>query len=115
MNAATYAALDYLGIPTDFGKAMSWNPLHILYKPAPPQDRKYLPVKGAQATTAANEGKGIDLLRSPFVNPSACEDLEWLAEAYPGEGRTMFAWGALQSCLPALLELIDTTTLTTRR
>ncbi|KAL8293592.1 hypothetical protein RQP46_000293 [Phenoliferia psychrophenolica] len=93
-NAAGFAALDYIGgVDFAFGKSLSWNPYHWFVAPAPAPDPKHLPVPGAVATTAANEGRGIDLLRSPYVNPSMCTDLQWLKEAYPGGGRTLFAWG----------------------
>ena len=93
LDAAAWCALDYIGVSHPVGKSPVWNPLHILSAKAPPFDAHFLPAKGLKATHAGNEGTGVDLLMSPYVNPSVCDDLDWWKEACPGGGRTMISWG----------------------
>lgn len=66
-----------------------------------------LPVKGAKASVAGAEGTGIELLKSPYVNPSMCDDAAWLKDAFPGNGRTMITWGASLTLHVGLLQGAD--------
>lgn len=49
------------------------------------------------AVEQAEEEGGLSLLNSPYVNPGIVEDLGWLKEAYPSDGRTMVSWGGSSS------------------
>ncbi|KAL8287450.1 hypothetical protein RQP46_003308 [Phenoliferia psychrophenolica] len=106
IDFAAYAALDYIGVEYPMGKSPIWNPLHILSAVAPPLDAHLLPAPGAQATHAGNEGVGVDLLLSPYVNPSVCGDLEWWKEACPDGGRTMVAWGGKEAICEDVEDLV---------
>ncbi|KAM0750150.1 alpha/beta-hydrolase [Meredithblackwellia eburnea MCA 4105] len=98
-NSATTAVYEYIGAdhPPD-GKiyAPSWNPKTFFWVPipAPPLQlvESLAPAK-VGVFEVENKGKGLELLKSPYVNPSVCTDLDWWKEALPGEGRTMVAWG----------------------
>jgi acetyl esterase/lipase len=100
------AALDYIGAkrPSGTTPVPSFNPVHLLKLPHPHPPRGI--IKSAKGFTAEKEGKGLDLLSSPYVNPSVCEDLEWWNEAFPGEGRTMVTWGGKEIFCDDIVELV---------
>lgn len=41
------------------------------------------------------DGTGLELFKSPYANPSMCQDPTWWAEACPA-GRTMVVWGGAE-------------------
>lgn len=104
-DSSATAVLDYIGAPHPDKKVYSptWNPRVFFTPPTPAPHAKMLAVVKGKPTVAGKEGKGLDLLRSPYVNPSVCDDLEWWKEAMPGAGKTMVAWGKYQITLSPLV------------
>lgn len=94
-DASAYrAACDYIGLPPKNDPLPSFNPLQFfrpLHRPAPA-----MLVPGRRPYVAGQEGEGVALFDSPYVNPSVQKDLEWWKEACPPAGRTMVVWGELR-------------------
>ncbi|BGP41526.1 hypothetical protein JCM10450v2_005574 [Rhodotorula kratochvilovae] len=87
------AACDYIGITppqTHRFPNPSLNPKWHFRLPHP-----HPPVEGEKLHTQHGWAhcEGIELFRSPYVNPVVQRDEEWWREAMPGEGRTVVAWG----------------------
>lgn len=100
-GACFRATLDYIGaeLPIKYKTAPSFNPLLFLggaYPNGPPIPGLSL-FKETRPFEAEQDGRGIKLLGSPYVNPCECKDEEWWKEACPGAGRTMVTWGELIS------------------
>ncbi|KAL8287572.1 hypothetical protein RQP46_003430 [Phenoliferia psychrophenolica] len=108
-DSSAGAVLDYLGAPHPENKTFnpSWNPYHFFVPPSPAPHASMLPVKGAKASVAGAEGTGIELLRSPYINPSMCDEVEWLKDAFPGEGRTMVMWGGKEIFCDDVVEFAE--------
>lgn len=92
-NGGAYrCALDYVGEATTIPSAVpSWNPINLFLFPHPNPPSGVL--LQDYVHDVQNEGDGLELLNSPYVNPSVCRDSEWWKEALPGAGRTMITWG----------------------
>lgn len=90
-NGGAYRiALDYIGAPPERDLIPSFNPYYWFKMPHPPPPKE---VFARKKRFTGEEGRGIDLLFSPYVNPSVNEDLSWWKEALPNNGRTMICWG----------------------
>ncbi|KAK4049149.1 hypothetical protein OIV83_004332 [Microbotryomycetes sp. JL201] len=89
-GGAYRVGLDYIGQPPLRENVPSFNPIYFfkMPHPAPPPS-----ILAAKKPWNGTEGEGLDLLWSPYVNPSANEDLSWWKEALPGNGRTLVSWG----------------------
>ncbi|GAA5907540.1 hypothetical protein JCM8208_001410 [Rhodotorula glutinis] len=76
-------------------RSPSWNPLRWFGNgtAADPPPRRLVDLSVSAA--AADEGEGLALLASPYVNPHAgvVKDLAWYKEALPGDGKTLVTWG----------------------
>ncbi|SCV74955.1 BQ2448_7984 [Microbotryum intermedium] len=93
-GGAFRAALEYIGAPNSAPTGVpSWNPIHFFQFPNAHPPRGF---NKAPKFVAGKEAKGLGLLGSPYANPIACEDLEWIKEAFPGEGRTLVSWGGME-------------------
>ncbi|KAL8286954.1 hypothetical protein RQP46_003960 [Phenoliferia psychrophenolica] len=92
-DSSVGAVLDYLGAAHPENKTYlpSWNPYHWFVPPCDAPHASMLPVEGVKLSSA--DGTGIELLRSPYVNPTMCDDQEWIKAAFPSERRTMITWG----------------------
>ncbi|KDE05364.1 hypothetical protein MVLG_04276 [Microbotryum lychnidis-dioicae p1A1 Lamole] len=90
LNGTFYPVLDYIGVhDTSSIKMPAWNEENGHGSPDAAQK-----VMDSIPFRPGDEAKGgLGLLKSPYVNPSMCEDPEWLAEAYPGGGCTAMSWG----------------------
>ncbi|GAA5826369.1 hypothetical protein JCM3770_000640 [Rhodotorula araucariae] len=87
------AACDYTGVTppqTHRFTFPSVNPKWHLRLPHP-----HPPVEGEKLHTQHGWAhcEGIELFRSPYVNPVVQRDDKWWREAMPGDGRTVVAWG----------------------
>ncbi|KDE05363.1 hypothetical protein MVLG_04275 [Microbotryum lychnidis-dioicae p1A1 Lamole] len=93
-GGAFRAALEYIGVSNSAPIGVpSWNPIHFFQFP------NAHPPRGFNKTpqfVAGKEVKGLELLGSPYANPIVCEDLEWLKEAFPDDGRTLISWGGME-------------------
>ncbi|GAA5866354.1 hypothetical protein JCM8547_000749 [Rhodosporidiobolus lusitaniae] len=96
-------AFDYMGarLPWTHRFRTRWvlNPLWHLVDPQrlPPVPAEQLPEYEGLVDLGWSEIEGIELLKSPYVNPGAVvKDSEWLKEAFPGDGKTVVAWGGLE-------------------
>ena len=88
------AACDYLGVtppPSYRFPEPSLNPLYQFTMP-----RAHPPVDGEKLHTLHGWAhcEGIELFRSPYVNPVVQRDASWWKEAMPGGGKTVVTWGA---------------------
>lgn len=89
------AACDYIGItppPSHRFPAPSLNPKWHLLMP-----RAHPPVEGEKLHTLHGWAhcEGVELFRSPYVNPVVQRDASWWKEAMPGDGKTVVTWGTL--------------------
>ncbi|GAA5850101.1 hypothetical protein JCM9279_004909 [Rhodotorula babjevae] len=87
------AACDYLGVtppPSYRFPEPSLNPLYHFKMP-----RAHPPVDGEKLHTLHGWAhcEGIELFRSPYVNPVVQRDASWWKEAMPGGGKTVVTWG----------------------
>ncbi|TNY18561.1 Proteophosphoglycan ppg4 [Rhodotorula diobovata] len=87
------AACDYIGItppPSHRFPAPSLNPKWHLLMP-----RAHPPVEGEKLHTLHGWAhcEGVELFRSPYVNPVVQRDASWWKEAMPGDGKTVVTWG----------------------
>ncbi|KAM0786498.1 hypothetical protein ACM66B_001956 [Microbotryomycetes sp. NB124-2] len=89
-GGAYRVGLDYIGQPPPRDTVPSFNPIYFFKMPHP---RPPPSVLASKKPWTGTEGEGIDLLWSPYVNPSVNEDLSWWKEALPGNGRTLVSWG----------------------
>ncbi|SCZ87806.1 BZ3500_MvSof-1268-A1-R1_Chr2-3g05274 [Microbotryum saponariae] len=93
-GGAFRAALEYIGVPNSAPIGVpSWNPIHFFQFPNAHPPRGF---NKAPKFVAGKEAKGLELLGSPYANPIVCEDLEWLKEAFPDDGRTLISWGGME-------------------
>ncbi|GAA5878230.1 hypothetical protein JCM8547_003162 [Rhodosporidiobolus lusitaniae] len=98
-------ALQYVGVlerdyPPELSgwrHSPSWNPLRWFGgKAGDPVPKELALDTSLTAEEAEKDGKGLEMLSSPYVNPTPAlvKDMEWYKEAFPGEGRTLVMWGS---------------------
>ncbi|TNY17186.1 Alpha/Beta hydrolase protein [Rhodotorula diobovata] len=94
---AARTVFSYIGagdeLPASYQFQPSLNPLRLVFSPQRdlPHSAERLP-----DVFGFSDIKGIELLRSPYVNPAVCQDKDWWKEAMPGGGRTMVTWGGIE-------------------
>ncbi|GAA5981329.1 hypothetical protein JCM11641_005286 [Rhodosporidiobolus odoratus] len=94
------SAFDYVGarLPFTHRFRSRWV-LNPIWQLADPQRVPPVPVDQLadyQGWTGWNKIEGVELFKSPYVNPVACKDPEWLKEAFPGDGKTLVSWGGAE-------------------
>lgn len=99
-GACFRSVLDYVGAhrPRGYNSAPTLNPFLLARdypNDSPTSQFAAQLFKEETPFQAEEQGKGVRLLSSPYVNPSRCEDLQWWKEAMPGGGKTMITWGEL--------------------
>jgi acetyl esterase/lipase len=93
-------AFDYIGsrLPFTHRFRTRWmfNPLWHLVDPErlPPVPANELP--DYKGILGWNNIEHVELLKSPYVQPSVNKDSTWWKEALPEDGRTVVAWGGLE-------------------
>ncbi|SCV74956.1 BQ2448_7985 [Microbotryum intermedium] len=104
LNATFYPVLDYIGIHDVSSLNMpAWSEANGHGSPDAAQK-----VTDSIPFTPGDEAKGgLGLLKSPYVNPSMCEDPKWLAEAYPGGGCTAVSWGGKELLADDVAQVVD--------
>ncbi|GAA6003763.1 hypothetical protein JCM10207_003587 [Rhodosporidiobolus poonsookiae] len=102
LNSTGYcfrAAWDYVGLGTKmpwthrFRKRWVLNPLWHIFDP---QRVAAVPADKLADTPWWKEVKGVEIFKSPYVSPALVDDSKWLAAAFPGEGKTLVAWGGVE-------------------
>ncbi|GAA5933093.1 hypothetical protein JCM3775_005311 [Rhodotorula graminis] len=95
---AARAAFSYIGaadrLPASYQFQMpSLSPLYLVMSPQ--RDLPH-PAEHLAGVFGFSDIEGIELFRSPYVNPAVQRDASWWKEAMPGGGRTMVTWGGVE-------------------
>ncbi|BGP17764.1 hypothetical protein JCM10213_001735 [Rhodosporidiobolus nylandii] len=92
---------DYIGarLPFTHRFRTRWVVLNPLWQLIDPQRMPPVPVErlaGHAGWLGWDKIEGIERFQDPLVQPGLVKDCDWLSEAFPGEGKTLVAWGGVE-------------------